>query len=67
MLSKFSSNPGLEHFTALEWLWKYIKWSLNYELVYNGDNSDLTAYSGAAPKAAPKADMSTISGYFDTD
>jgi hypothetical protein len=63
MLSRFSSNPGPEHYTALEWLWGYIKWSLNYELVYNGDNGDLTAYSGAAPKA----DMSTISGYSDTD
>jgi hypothetical protein len=67
MLSRFLSNPGSEHFTALEWLWGYIKWSLNYELVYNGDNSDLTAYSGVAPKAASKADISIISGYFDTD
>jgi hypothetical protein len=67
MLSRFLSNLGSEHFTALEWLWGYIKWNLNYELVYNGDNSDLTAYSGIAPKAAPKADISTISGYSDTD
>jgi hypothetical protein len=63
MLSRFSSNPGPKHYTALEWLWEYIKWNLNYELVYNGDNGDLTAYSGAAPKA----DMSTISGYSDAD
>jgi hypothetical protein len=63
MLSRFLLNPGPEHYTALEWLWGYIKWSLNYELVYNGDNGDLTAYSGAAPKA----DMSIISGYSDTD
>jgi hypothetical protein len=63
MLSRFLSNPGPEHYTALEWLWGYIKWSLNYELVYNGDNGDFTVYSGAASKA----DMSIISGYFDTD
>jgi hypothetical protein len=63
MLSIFLSNPGPEYFTALEWLWEYIKWNLNYELVYNGDNSDLTAYSGVAPKA----DISTISGYSDID
>ena len=61
MLLRFLSNPGPEHFTALEWLWGYIKWNLNYELVYNGDNNDLTAYSGAAPKA----DISIISGYSD--
>jgi hypothetical protein len=63
MFSRFLSNFDPEHFTALEWLWGYIKWNLNYELVYNGDNSDLTAYS----EAAPKADISTISRYFDTD
>jgi hypothetical protein len=63
MFSRFLSNSDPEHFTALEWLWEYIKWSLNYELVYNGDNSDLTAYSGAAPEA----DMSTINEYSDID
>jgi hypothetical protein len=63
MLSRFSSNPGPEHYAALEWLWGYIKWSLNYELVYSGENESLTAYSGAALKA----DMSMITGYSDAD
>jgi hypothetical protein len=63
MLLRFLSNPSPEYYTALEWLWRYIKWSLNYELVYNGDNGDLTAYSGATPKA----DMFTISAYSDAD
>jgi hypothetical protein len=63
ILSRFSSNPGPEHYAALEWLWGYIKWSLNYELVYSGDDESLTAYSGAASKA----DMFMITGYSDAD
>jgi hypothetical protein len=44
-LSKFSSNPGKPHWTALMHVLQYIKGTLDYKITYGGPgNSSLTPY-----------------------
>ena len=37
MVSKYQSNPGPEHWTAVKHIMKYLKRTKNYMLVYFGD------------------------------
>ncbi|WRX23199.1 Reverse transcriptase [Theobroma cacao] len=41
LVSKFQSNPGMEHWTAVKCIFKYLRKTKNYMLVYSG--SDLVA------------------------
>jgi hypothetical protein len=59
--AQYTSNPGPQHWDALEWLWGYICKTIDYELVYKGDcNKNFSAYSGASPKGG-------ITGFSDAD
>ena len=50
VLSRFSSNPGKEHWNAVKHLFCYIKGTLDYKLTYSPDPSStslFTTYSDA--------------------
>lgn len=46
-LSRYTSNPSQEHWTALERVFKYLKGTLSYKLEYNGFPSVIEGYSDA--------------------
>ena len=37
MVSRYQSNPGREHWTAVKHIIKYLKWTRDYMLVYHSD------------------------------
>ena len=43
--SRFQSNPGLQHWTALKSILKYLRRTRNYMLVYSGSDLKLTGYT----------------------
>ena len=49
VLSKFMSNPGLEHWKRVKRVFRYIQGTLNYGLLYTSDGSEpvLSGYSDA--------------------
>jgi hypothetical protein len=46
-LSWFVSNPGSEHWCALERVMRYLVGTMNYGIHYSGDPKILEGYSGA--------------------
>jgi hypothetical protein len=46
-LSRFVSNPGSEHWRALEWVMRYLVGTMNYGIHYSGDPKVLEGYSDA--------------------
>ncbi|KAH9671725.1 hypothetical protein KPL70_017462 [Citrus sinensis] len=60
MVSRYQSNPGPEHWTAVKHIMKYLKRTKNYMLVYSGDelipvDSTTEAEYVAASEAAKEA------------
>jgi hypothetical protein len=49
VLSKFMSNPGLEHWKGVKRIFRYIQGTLNYGLLYTSDGNEpvLSGYSDA--------------------
>ena len=45
--SRYASNPGPIHFSALDRIWKYLIYSINYKLEYYPVNLDLLGYCDA--------------------
>jgi hypothetical protein len=46
-LSRFVSNPGSEHWRALERVIRYLMGTMNYDIHYSGDPKILEVYSDA--------------------
>ena len=46
-LSRYTSNPSQEHWTALERVLKYLKGTIDYSLIYSGHPDLLEGYSDA--------------------
>jgi hypothetical protein len=46
-LSRFVSNPGSEHWRALEWVMRYLVGTMNYGIHYSEDPKVLEGYSDA--------------------
>ena len=44
MVSRYQSNSGPEHWTAVKHIMKYMKRTKNYMLVYSGDELILVGY-----------------------
>ena len=47
MVSRFAANPTPEHITAAKRILRYLKGTMDYELVFRGDLEALTGYSDA--------------------
>ena len=51
MISRFMANPGKEHWTAVKWVFRYLKGSINKVLIYGGAKDfkepSITGYSDA--------------------
>ena len=47
MVSRYQSNPGPEHWTAVKHIMKYLKRTKNYMLVYSGDELILVGYTNS--------------------
>jgi len=64
VLCRFNTNPGLAHWKAVKHLFRYLKGTLDYELVYAPDPSGalLTSYTDADHGGNPDNGKST-SGY----
>jgi hypothetical protein len=46
-LSRFTLNPGDDHWRALEWVMKYLVGTLDYRIHYSGDHAVLERYNDA--------------------
>jgi transposase InsO family protein len=47
MVSRFASNPTVEHMVAAKRILRYLRGTLDYQLTYRGDLGSLTGYSDA--------------------
>ncbi|GJW64448.1 zinc finger, CCHC-type containing protein [Tanacetum coccineum] len=45
--SRYTSNPGTQHWQAIQWVLKYLKKSIDYRLIYVGYPSVLEGYTDA--------------------
>jgi hypothetical protein len=61
-LSRFVSNPGSEHWRALERLMRYLVGTMNYGIHYSGDPKVLEGYSDAN-RISDVDELKTTSGY----
>lgn len=61
-LSRYTSNPSKEHWKALERVFKYLRGSINYSLVYSGYPNILEGYS-AANWVSDFRNIKSTSGY----
>ncbi|GKC59545.1 zinc finger, CCHC-type containing protein, partial [Tanacetum coccineum] len=46
-LSRYTSNPGTQHWQAIQWVLKYLKKTMDYKLIYTGYPSVLEGYTDA--------------------
>ncbi|GJV63736.1 zinc finger, CCHC-type containing protein [Tanacetum coccineum] len=53
-LSRYTSNPGTQHWQAIQRVLKYLKKTMDYKLVYSGYPSVLEGYTDATLAAAGK-------------
>ncbi|KAH9705191.1 hypothetical protein KPL70_011781 [Citrus sinensis] len=65
MVSRYQSNPGPEHWTAVKHIMKYLKRTKNYMLVYSGDELILVGYTDSNFMSDKDSRKST-SGYVFT-
>ncbi|MCE8502524.1 DDE-type integrase/transposase/recombinase, partial [Latilactobacillus sakei] len=65
VVSRFQSNPGEEHWTAVKRIFKYLRRTKHYCLVYGGNNLDLIGYSDSDFQSDPDDSKSTT-GYVFT-
>ncbi|GJY72934.1 zinc finger, CCHC-type containing protein [Tanacetum coccineum] len=61
-LSRYTSNPGTQHWQAIQRVLKYLKKTIDYRLVYSGYPSVLEGYTDASWISNTK-DNSSISGW----
>ena len=61
-LSKFTCNPGVQHWQVVQRVFKYLKGTMNFGLCYLGYPSVLTGYSDAS-WISNGEDHSSISGW----
>jgi hypothetical protein len=63
-LSQYSVNPGKDHLIAINRVFRYLNYSQNYKLVYNGKtrDNDFTGYSDSDWAGDPR-DHRSISGF----
>nr|GEW51355.1 zinc finger, CCHC-type [Tanacetum cinerariifolium] len=47
-LSRYTSNPGTQHWQAIQWVLKYLKKTMDYRLTYTGYPSVLEGYTDAS-------------------
>ncbi|GKB71168.1 zinc finger, CCHC-type containing protein [Tanacetum coccineum] len=47
-LSRYTSNPGTQHWQAIQWVLKYLKKTMDYRLAYTGYPSVLEGYTNAS-------------------
>jgi hypothetical protein len=60
VLARFNQNPGIEHWKAVKHLFRYLKGSLDYKLVYGPSDSQLfTTYTDADHGGNPDNGRST--------
>jgi len=45
VVSRYQSNPGLDHWVAVKCILKYLRRTRNYMLVYSGEDLSLTGYT----------------------
>src|SRR5258708_35753206 len=66
-LSQYSSNPGEEHWIAINRLLRYLNATKNYRLIYNGnsEHDDESGYSDSDWAGDPR-DHRSISGFIFT-
>ncbi|KAH9671402.1 Integrase catalytic domain-containing protein [Citrus sinensis] len=65
MVSRYQSNPGPEHWTAVKHIMKYLKRTKNYMLVYSGDELIPVGYTNSDFMSGKDSRKST-SGYVFT-
>jgi hypothetical protein len=63
-LSQYSGNPGKDHLAAVNQVFRYLNYSKDYKLVYNGKahDNDFTGYSDSNWAGDPH-DHCLISGF----
>nr|GEX46896.1 zinc finger, CCHC-type [Tanacetum cinerariifolium] len=47
-LNRYTSNPGTQHWQAIQWVLKYLKKTIDYRLTYTGYPSVLEGYTDAS-------------------
>ena len=65
LYARFMSNPSLEHFKALEKVWKYLTHTWNFALVYQSPPQGVTTYCDA-DWGGDLATRRSTTGYFCT-
>lgn len=65
IVSKFQSNPGEEHWTAVKHILKYLRRTKDYCLVYGGGSLKIKGYTDSDFQADPD-DRKSTSGYVFT-
>ncbi|KAF4621852.1 hypothetical protein D9613_012077 [Agrocybe pediades] len=60
-VSRFSKNPGVSHWEAVKWIFRYLKGTKELWLSYGGTEKELTGYADADGNMAE--DRHAISGY----
>nr|GEW18562.1 hypothetical protein [Tanacetum cinerariifolium] len=63
-LSRYTSNPGTQHWQAIRRVLKYLKKTMDYRLVYSGYPSVLERYTDASWISNTKDNSSTIGWVF---
>ncbi|GJW58445.1 zinc finger, CCHC-type containing protein [Tanacetum coccineum] len=61
-LSRYTSNPGTQHWQAIQWVLKYLKKTMDYRLMYIGYPLGLEGYTDASWISNTK-DNSSTSGW----
>ncbi|XP_075074757.1 secreted RxLR effector protein 161-like [Nicotiana tabacum] len=62
LVSRYQSNPGRDHWKAVNRIFKYLKGTANYSLCYSGNGLYLRAYTDA-DWAGDRNDRKSTSGY----
>ena len=62
--SRFQSNPGLQHWTAVKSILKYLRRTRNYMLVYSGSDLKLTGYTDSDFQGDKDSRKSTAGSVF---
>ncbi|GJZ91634.1 zinc finger, CCHC-type containing protein [Tanacetum coccineum] len=66
-LSRYTSNPGTQHWQAIQRVLKYLKKTMDYRLIYTGYPSMLEGYNDASWISKTKDNLSTSGWVFLLD
>ena len=64
VVSRFQSNPGLQHWIAVKNILKYLRRTRNYMLVYSGTDLNMTGYTDSDFQADKDSRKSTSGSVF---